>query len=85
MSYSVRILIDAADSFKADDESERHSRMRSVRAIVPPRFAMIEILVLTLFLLVAIVAIVSCFGELSRLLDSDALRHVAAKAIEGGA
>jgi hypothetical protein len=44
----------------------------------------IEIFVLLLFLLVAVVAIVGCFIELSRLLDSDALGHVAAKALQGG-
>ncbi len=41
-------------------------------------------LVLALFLLIAVVAIISCFTELSRLLEGDAIRHVAAKAISGG-
>jgi hypothetical protein len=50
-----------------------------------PKFAIIEGLVLGLFLVLALVAIVACFGELSHLLESDALGHVAMKAIGGGA
>jgi hypothetical protein len=42
---------------------------------------MIEWFVLVLFLAVALIGLVSCFGELSHLLDSDAIGHVAAKAI----
>jgi hypothetical protein len=49
-----------------------------------PQFAMIELLVLVLFLVVALVGIVSCFTELSHLLESNAVGHVAAKAIGGG-
>jgi hypothetical protein len=45
----------------------------------------IEMIVLLLFLLVTISAIVGCFLELALLLESDALRHLAAKAIEGAA
>jgi hypothetical protein len=39
--------------------------------------------VLVLFLLLGAVAIISCFAELSYLLNSDAIGHVAAKAING--
>ena len=49
-----------------------------------PQVARIEMLVLTLFLLIAVLAVISCFIELSRLLEGDAIRHVAAKAISGG-
>jgi hypothetical protein len=49
-----------------------------------PQAARIEMLVLALFLLIAVVAIISCFTELSRLLEGDAIGHVAAKAISGG-
>ena len=48
-----------------------------------PRFAIIEVLTLALFLVLAIVAIVSCFAELSHLLQSDAVGRVAAMAING--
>jgi Tfp pilus assembly protein PilV len=48
-----------------------------------PRFAIIEVLILVLFLVLAIVAIVSCFAELSHLLQSDAVGRVAAMAING--
>ncbi len=49
-----------------------------------PKFAIIEGFVLGLFLVLALVAIVACFGELSLLLDSDAVGHVAMKAISPG-
>ncbi len=45
--------------------------------------ARIEMFVLALFLLIAVVAIMSCFTELSHLLEADAIGHVAAKAING--
>jgi hypothetical protein len=50
-----------------------------------PKFAIIELFVLALFLALALAAIVACFGELSHLLDSDAVGHFAIKAISGGA
>jgi hypothetical protein len=40
--------------------------------------------VLALFLLIAVVAIISCFTELSHLVESDVIGHVVAKAISGG-
>jgi len=48
-----------------------------------PKSAFIEMFVLVLFLLLGAVAIISCFAELSYLLNSDAIGHVAAKAING--
>jgi hypothetical protein len=48
-----------------------------------PKSATIELFVLTLFLVVALVAVTSCFAELSHLLQSDAIGQVAAKAIAG--
>jgi hypothetical protein len=44
-------------------------------------FATIEVFVLVVFLILALTGILSCFAELYHLLDSDAVRHVAAKAI----
>ena len=49
-----------------------------------PQVVRIEMFVLALFLLIAVVAIISCFTELSHLLEGDAIEHVAAKAISGG-
>ena len=48
------------------------------------KFAMIELFLLMLFLVVAFAAISSCFAELSHLLLSDAIGHVAMKAVNGG-
>ena len=50
-----------------------------------PMFAMIEMFVLVLFLVLTVIATMSCFVELSNLLDGDALWHFAAKAANGGA
>ena len=47
-----------------------------------PRFAIIEVFILVLFLLLALVGVVSCFAELSHLLQSDAVGRVAARAAE---
>jgi hypothetical protein len=93
MADSVRLVIHVPNSFKAD--SVRWSRRKNAKcdsklsshiwasceAVTP----IIEIFVLLLFVLVAVVAIVGCFVELIHLLDSDALGHVAAKALQGGA
>jgi hypothetical protein len=49
-----------------------------------PRLAIIEVFILVLFLVLALVGIVSCFAELSHLLQSDAVGRVAARAINGG-
>jgi hypothetical protein len=54
------------------------------RRIAAPRASMIETFVLVLFLVVTVVAVSSCFAELSRLLESDGVGHLAAKAIQGG-
>ena len=64
-------------------ETEAKFWKLSAKAPVP-QAARIEMLVLALFLLIAVVAIISCFTELSRLLEGDAIGHVAAKAISGG-
>ena len=48
-----------------------------------PKFAMMEIFILVLFLAFAFVEIVSCFAELSHLLQRDAVGRVAAMAING--
>jgi hypothetical protein len=48
---------------------------------VSPEIAVIESFVLILFLIVALVSVTSCFTELSHLLDSDAIVHLAMRAI----
>ena len=48
-----------------------------------PQVALIEMFVLALFLLIAVVTIITCFTELSHLLKGDVIGHVAAKAIGG--
>jgi len=63
-------------------EPEQRLWKLSARA-ASPRFAIIEVLILALFLVLAIVAIVSCLAELSHLLQSDAVGRVAAMAING--
>jgi len=52
---------------------------------VSTKFATIELFVLVLFLAVALVTTISCFAELSHLLESDAVGQVAIRAIGGGA
>lgn len=47
--------------------------------------ATIELFVLLVFLILALAGILSCSAELYHLLNSDAVGHVAAKAINGGA
>jgi hypothetical protein len=54
------------------------------RRIAAPKASMIEMFVLALFLVVTVVAVSSCFVELSRLLESDAVGHLAAKALQVG-
>jgi hypothetical protein len=51
---------------------------------VPSQFAVIEFFVLMLFLAVALVGVISCFAELSHLLVSDAVGHVAMRVVSGG-
>jgi hypothetical protein len=63
-------------------EPEQRFSKLSARA-ASPRFAIIEVFFLVLFLVLALVGIVSCFGELSHLLQSDAVGRVAARAING--
>ena len=65
-------------------EPEERLWTRSGRA-ASPNFAMIELFVLVLFLAVALGGTVTCFTELSLVLQSDAIGHVAMKAINGGA
>jgi hypothetical protein len=63
-------------------EPEQRLWKLSARA-ASPRFAIIEVFILVLFLVLALVAIVSCLAELSHLLQSDAVGRVAAMAING--
>jgi hypothetical protein len=64
-------------------ESERRWWQLPVQ-VASPKFAVIEVFALLLFLTLALAGIVSCFAELSLLLDSDAVGHIAMKAISGG-
>jgi hypothetical protein len=51
---------------------------------VSSQIAMIECFLLVLFLAVALAGVTSCFTELSHLLGSDAVGHVAMRAVSGG-
>jgi hypothetical protein len=64
-------------------ESEPRFWRLSPRA-VSSQFAVIELFVLMLFLAVALVGVISCFAELSHLLESDAVGHVAMRVLSGG-
>lgn len=64
-------------------EAEPRFWRLSARA-VSPKLALIELFVLVLFLVVALVGVISCFAELSHLLGSDAIGHVAMKVVSGG-
>jgi hypothetical protein len=48
-----------------------------------PGQAIIELFVLVLILLVALALIVGCFAELTHLLKTDAIGHVAMKSLQG--
>jgi hypothetical protein len=63
------------------DEPERRFWTPPVRG-ASQTFATIEVFVLVVFLILALAGILSCFGELYHLLDSDGVGHVAAKAIK---
>jgi hypothetical protein len=65
-------------------EAEPRFWRLSARA-VSSQFAMIELFVLVLFLVVALIGVISCFAELSHLLGSDAIGHVATRVASGGA
>ena len=54
------------------------------RKVAAPKIGMIEMFVFVLLLVASIVSVISCFVELAHLLDSDAIGHVAAKALQGG-
>ena len=63
---------------------EAEPRWRLSARAVSPKLAVIELFVLVLFLVVALVGVISCFAELSHLLGSDAIGHVAMKVVSGG-
>jgi hypothetical protein len=50
-----------------------------------PKFAMIEPFVFMLFLVITVIGIISCFAELSSLLQSGASNHLTMEALNGGA
>jgi hypothetical protein len=65
-------------------EPEQRFWKLSARA-ASPKFPIIEIFILVVFLALAFVGTVSCFAELSHLLHRDAVGRVAARAINGSA
>ena len=74
------------DDIQPSSVGEPETRLWRVAARpTSPRLAIIQLFVLALFFLVALGAMTSCFTELSHLLQSDAVGHVAMKAINGGA
>ena len=52
---------------------------------VSPKFAMIELFVFMLFLVVTVSGMISCFAELSSLLQSGAINLLTMEALNGGA
>jgi hypothetical protein len=78
------ILVAAAEPKKVKPICEPEERLWKLSAqTVSPRFARIELFALILFLAISVVGVVSCFAELSQLLDNDAVGWVARKAIGG--
>jgi hypothetical protein len=78
------IPIAAAEPKKVKPICEPEERLWKLSAqAVSPRFARIELFALILFLAIAVVGVVSCFAELSQLLDNDAIGWIARKAIGG--
>ena len=76
--------IAAAETKKVKPTCEPEERLWKLSAqAVSPRFARIELFALILFLAIAVVGLVSCFAELSQLLDNDAMGWVARRAIGG--
>jgi hypothetical protein len=76
--------IAAAEPKKVKPICQPEERLWKLSAqAVSPRFARIELFALILFLAIAVVGVVSCFAELSQLLDNDAVGWVARKAIGG--
>jgi hypothetical protein len=64
-------------------EPEERLWKLSARA-VSSKFAFIELFMLVVFLAVALVETISCFGELSHLLQNDAVWRVVLTAVAGG-
>jgi hypothetical protein len=54
------------------------------RRALSPKFALIELFILVVFLTVALVMTASCLTESSHLLKTDAVRHMVTTAIAGG-
>ena len=71
--------IAAAEPKKVKPICEPEERLRTLLA----QTARIELFALILFLTIAVVGVVSCFAELSQLLDNDAIGWIARKAIGG--
>ena len=73
--------IAAAEPKKVKPTCEPEERLWKLSAqAVSPGIARIELFALMLFLTIAVVGVVSCFAELSQLLDNDAIGWIARKA-----
>jgi hypothetical protein len=60
--------------------SEPEQRLWKLSAYATsPKSAIIELFILALFLTLALAATIDCFAELSRLLQSEAIEHIAAR------
>jgi hypothetical protein len=78
------IPVAAAEPKQVKPICEPEQRLWKLSAqAVSPKVARIELFALILFLTIAVVGVVSCFAELSRLLDNDAIGWIARKAIGG--
>jgi hypothetical protein len=61
-----------------------HRLWRLTAQATQPRLAKIEILVFLFFLVLGFATVIVGFNELSRLIQKDAIEHVAAKALQSG-
>jgi hypothetical protein len=72
-----------AQKNRVDIAAQPETRLWKVTAqAVPPKVGKVELIVLSLFLIVAASAIILSVQELSVLMNSNALEHVAAKALQ---
>ena len=58
-----------------------HRLWKLTASVAQPRIVKVHLLILFLFLTLAVVSTVACFSELSRLITTNAVEHVAEKAL----
>jgi hypothetical protein len=66
-------------------QQEAEKRLWKLSSQTLPDIALIELFVFMVFLVVTVVGVISCFAELSSLLQSGAIDHLAIKALNWGA